>query len=102
MLSHNERRNFPRVPCRASGELETTAGRWPVQLVDLSFSGALVVSTLGKPPSLSELLTLYVHLAPGQEIKMRGNIVRAKGDYMALDCQPAGVDHRAQLRKLFT
>lgn len=102
MSIHKERRNFPRIQLRANAELETAAGRWPVQLVDLSFSGALVACSLPFPPSRSETVTLHINLNQDHPILMRGHLVHSNGSYLGLECSPTGVDQRASLRKLFS
>ncbi|WP_317933357.1 PilZ domain-containing protein [Halioxenophilus sp. WMMB6] len=95
-----ERRNFPRVLYRTTAEIEAAGGRWPVQLVDLSFSGALVVSTNTCPLDVSDELILHVNLHEEGRIKMRGHLAHVQGSYLGIECTPAGIDHRAKLRRL--
>lgn len=97
-----ERRNFPRVAYRTTAELEAASGRWPVQLVDLSFSGALVVSAVRCSINLNEEITLHVNLHDQGRIKMRGHLAHVQGNYLGIECSPAGVDNRSKLRKLFS
>jgi len=102
MNTCRERRNFPRVHYRTTAELESSGGRWPVQLVDLSFSGALVVSAITCPLDLSDKLTLHINLHNQGPIKMRGHVAHMHGKYLGIECSPTGIDHRSRLRKLFT
>jgi hypothetical protein len=72
-----------------------------VQLVDLSFSGALVACTLPFIPSPQEVITLYINANQPNAIHMRGHLVHMHGNYLGLECSPTGLDHRSRLRKLF-
>ena len=86
---------------RVSAELETSAGRWPAQLVDLSFSGAMIACNMPVPPSRAETITLYINANQPNAINMRGHLVHLHGNYMGIECSPTGVDHRSRLRKIF-
>ncbi len=97
---HRERRNFPRVHYRAKAEIESASKRWPVELVDLSFTGALVVSSRACPLDQQDDLTLHIDLPNQGPIKMRGRLAHVKGKYWGIDCMPSGVDHRARLHRL--
>ena len=73
-----------------------------MQLVDLSFSGALVVSSVRCPLDLSDEIVLHVNLHEQGRIKMRGHLAHIHDNYLGIECTPAGVDHRSKLRRLFS
>ncbi len=95
-----ERRYFPRVNYRATAELVSRTGRWPVQIVDLSFNGALVASPYNHQFGSDEDLTLYVFINSGDQIKMRGRLAHTKGKYLGIECKPSNVDNSTLLRRL--
>lgn len=95
-----ERRNFPRVHYRAQAAIEAMGGRWPVELVDLSFTGAMVVSSRPCPLDHNDDLVLHIDLPEQGDIKMCGHLAHVHGRYWGIECMPSGVDHRARLRKL--
>lgn len=95
-----ERRYFPRVNFRATAELISATGRWPVQLVDLSFNGALVATNRNPMLVAKEELVLFINLDSGEQIKMRGHLAHTKGNYLGIECKPSNVDNSTQLRRL--
>ena len=95
-----ERRYFPRVNYRATAELVSKTGRWPVQIVDLSFNGALVASPYTHNFDTHEELTLYVFINSGDQIKMRGHLAHKKGNYLGIECKPSNVDNSMLLRRV--
>ena len=72
-----------------------------MQVVDLSFTGAMVVSTASTPPNNVDAITLHITLNHETPITMRGHLAHAHGCYLGLECIPTGVDHRSRLRRLF-
>lgn len=99
-LTSKEKRYFPRVSYRAHGRLKTSAGEWPVHIINLSFNGSLLAVIYETPLNEGDRGSLVIDLDDGEQLKMNGQIVHRKGHYYGLKCHPGTPDHMAKLRAI--
>jgi hypothetical protein len=96
-----ERRQFSRVLFNAPAELATSSGRHAVQIVDLSFKGALVRHPTPLDWTVGTACELKVRLTQlSASIGMLAEVVHIDGDLLGLQCRSIDLDSITHLRKL--
>jgi hypothetical protein len=94
-----DRRSFPRAQTKAHAELVAKNGAWAVQVLDISYTGALVASRIECPLLGREAIELYVCAEAGSRIRLKGKLAHKNGKYLGLECTPMGIDNRSLLRR---
>lgn len=94
-----DRRNFPRSQTKAHAELVAKNGAWAVQVLDISYTGALVASRIECPLLSRESVELHISSEAGARIRLKGKLAHKNGKYLGLECTPMGIDNRSLLRR---
>jgi len=98
--SGRDRRYFPRIDYRAYATLTTSARRWPVHIMDVSFNGALIALIDKHDLKDNEGIVLTIELEDGEPIKMQGKLSHQKDHFLGIECRATGIDNQARLREL--
>ena len=101
MSSPDNRRHFSRILFKTRARLLTPADSLSVNLIDLSFKGALV--RLGTPihPEIGSQCTLELSLNDsGDIIRMEMNIIHQENGCLGLSCREIDLDSMIHLRRL--
>lgn len=96
-----ERRNFIRVTFTAPAQLVSLAGKFSVNVHDLSFKGALVTSAQAIALPLGTQCELHVNLdASSEQIAMNVEVAHKEGEQLGLLCRNIDIDSMTHLRRL--
>lgn len=98
-----ERRRFARVPFQGMAQLQlvSCAQTLPVQVVDMSFKGALVDLFDATDVVMGDTGTLILHLGRGEEcIAMLVEVAHVKDLQAGLQCRSIDLDSITHLRRL--
>lgn len=96
-----ERRHFIRVLFEAPAVLKIASGSVPVQVIDLSLKGALVVLPTLEPLPLGTACTLTVPLATIDDaICMSAQVAQVHNNHTGLLCRTIDLDSVTHLRRL--
>lgn len=98
--SGRDRRYFPRIDYRAYATLTTSAQRWPVHIMDVSFNGALIALIHKHNLRDNESIVLTIELEDGDPIKMQGKLSHQQDHFLGIECRATGIDNQARLREL--
>lgn len=95
-----ERRRFQRITFDADCEIRTNDYSWPVQLIDISFQGALtsiILTPLLHPGDTAELI---IRLSNDTVILMPVILRHQLGEYLGFEAQKMDIDSITHLRRL--
>lgn len=96
-----ERRHFIRVLFEAPAVLNTDSDSLPVQVLDLSLKGALVLAPALESLPLGSACRLTVPLAnTNHAIAMSAQVAQVQGHHMGLLCRTIDLDSVTHLRRL--
>lgn len=95
-----ERRRFQRITFDAACEIRTADTRWPVQLVDISFQGALTDNIEGADLAIGDQLDLIINLADDIVIEMPVVLKHRLKSYLGFQAQSMDIDSMSHLRRL--
>lgn len=95
------RRQFARVPFRASVELETAPGPRTCELVDLSLKGALLMGERPWEAAPGDPCSLMIELAQASEpIFMQAEVAHVEGLRLGIRCTAIDLDSVTRLRRV--
>lgn len=94
-----ERRHFIRVLFQAPGWLSTENDSVPVQVLDISLKGALVVALEALPLGTACRLTVPL-TETGESITMAMQVAQAQDHHLGLSCRSIDLDSVTHLRRL--
>ncbi|MDO6563049.1 PilZ domain-containing protein [Amphritea sp. 1_MG-2023] len=95
-----ERRHFQRITFDAACEIKTADNHWPVELIDISFQGALTSMITSTPVHLGDTAELIIHLSDDIVIRMSVILRHHLGDHLGFEAQSIDIDSLAHLRRL--
>ena len=97
-----ERRHFERIPFAHEAWIETSEGRHPCELLDISFRGALVQVGPDASPALNQAVDLRLPLTETDDlsINMHGTVVWITDRRVAMRCDQMDIDSMTLLRRL--
>lgn len=99
-LKNDERRQFERHSTRAQGTLITAESNWPVYVINLSYSGALIAILDKHKLEEEESITLHLELEHAGRVIAHGRIAHLKEHYVGLEFSGHGEADRAKLKKV--
>ena len=101
VVSHEERRDFSRIPLSRPAALELGKSRVACDLVDISLRGALVRTKTPLVAVEGQPCRLLVQLDQGPStILMRGEVAHARNGDIGVCCRELDLDSAAHLRRL--
>lgn len=96
----DERRQFERHNTRAQGTLITAETNWPVFVINLSYSGALIAILDNHQLEEEESITLHLELEHAGRVIAHGRVAHLKEHYVGLEFSGHGDTDREKLRKV--
>ncbi len=97
----DDRRRFTRVPFDADTVLQQDALDIPVQLVDVSLRGLLVLRPVAwERANPSEPFMVSIDLSEGNQIRMEASLVHAEEGLLGFRCEHIDLDSISHLRRL--
>ena len=101
VVSHEERRDFSRIPLSRPAALEIGKARVACDLIDISLRGALVRTKAALVAVEGQPCRLLVQLDQGPStILMRGEVAHARNGDVGVCCRELDLDSAAHLRRL--
>ncbi|MES2889004.1 MAG: PilZ domain-containing protein [Pseudomonadota bacterium] len=100
---NTERRRFTRIPFKGMAHLQRSSGAQsvPVQVLDVSFKGALVEVSEAADVVMGDTGTLILQLGQGEEcIAMLVEVAHVAGLQAGLQCRGIDLDSVTHLRRL--
>lgn len=82
------RRGNNRLYYRSYGTLSNDHNQWPVHIINISLSGALVAIICEHTLREETAIHLTVELLEGEAIIMHGKVLHVKDHYIGLHCEP--------------
>ena len=95
-----ERRRFQRITFDATCEVRGANTSWPVQLVDISFQGALTDNIEDADLNIGDQLDLVINLADDVVIDMPVVLKHKLKSYLGFQAQSMDIDSMSHLRRL--
>ncbi|WP_290697802.1 PilZ domain-containing protein [Amphritea sp.] len=95
-----ERRRFQRITFDADCEVQTEACSWPVNLIDISFRGALTSVIITPMLKVGESADLVLKLSDDIIIRMPVILRHQLGEYLGFEAQNMDIDSISHLRRL--
>jgi len=101
MTSEN-RRKFQRILFDATTSVETSSGRTPVHLIDVSLNGALIERPENWSGSIDDAVALFIQLDTDDThtIHMQTRLVHIEDNHIGLHCEHIDIDSITNLRRL--
>ncbi|MCL5043265.1 MAG: PilZ domain-containing protein [Gammaproteobacteria bacterium] len=97
----DDRRRFTRIPFDAATYLQQDDWQLPVQLVDISLRGLLVVQPKGWEQKRSQHpFFAIIDLAEGSQIRMEVRLAHAEEGLLGFQCAHIDLDSISHLRRL--
>lgn len=94
-------RHYSRIPFQAGVTLYLHDHTLQVQLLDISFNGALVHTNGTKALALQDKCRLVIPLADGDtSIEMEGKIAHLEGQNVGIECKEIDLNSLSELRRL--
>lgn len=82
------RRDNDRLYYRSYGTLSSDNNQWPVHIINISPSGALIAIICEHTLTEEAIINLTVELLEGEAIIMHGKVLHVKDHYIGLHCEP--------------
>ncbi|MBN0986274.1 PilZ domain-containing protein [Amphritea pacifica] len=95
-----ERRRFQRITFDADCEVHTEECSWPVELIDISFQGALTSVILTPLLNIGDTAELIIRLSNDITIRMPVILRHQLGEYLGFEAQNMDIDSISHLRRL--
>ncbi|TVP89943.1 MAG: PilZ domain-containing protein [Pseudomonadaceae bacterium] len=97
----DDRRRFTRIPFDAATYLQQDDWQVPVQLVDISLRGLLVMQPDGWEQQRSQQpFNAVIDLAEGSQIRMEVHLAHAEEGMLGFECDHIDLDSISHLRRL--
>lgn len=95
-----ERRRFQRITFDADCEIRTDDCSHPVELIDISFQGALTSVIQTPLLNIGDAAELVIHLSSDIIIRMPVILRHTLGGYLGFEAQSMDIDSISHLRRL--